>query len=121
MHAWALAVAMKLPISLSLGEFPGDSVSPSTSWLQEMFQDKVGDILAKILSCGQVCAKVDSGKDPAQGCLLLGCREAAKGTFHPRQNLGGYVEIELVLLKERSQQEPCARADHRVGSGVSRI
>jgi hypothetical protein len=60
------------------------SVSPSTSGLQEMFQNKVGDILAEILSCGQVCTKVDSGKDPAQDCLLLGCREAGKGTFYPR-------------------------------------
>jgi hypothetical protein len=86
-----------------------------------MFQNKVGDILAEILSCGEVCAKVDSGKDPAQDCLALGCREGAKGTFHPRQNLGGYVEIELVLLKERSEQEGGASADHRVRSGVRRI
>jgi hypothetical protein len=39
----------------------------------------------------------------------------------PRQNLGGYVEIELVLLKERSEQEGGASADHRVRSGVRRI
>jgi hypothetical protein len=59
------------------------SVSPSTSGLQEMFQNKAGDILAEILSCGQVWAKVDSGKDPAQDCLPLSCRESAKGTLVP--------------------------------------